>query len=87
MIIAMAAVMALNIGKIILNRGRASSMTNKTITIPFSDEQLDEYLNTLEDDKSKIFYKINYKKSQYKGSRLLNYIYNSSLTCDLINFD
>lgn len=47
--------------------------------LPFTEEQLDKYL----DDMDKHSFYIEFSDCKLKGNKLLNYIYNSGMECDL----
>lgn len=50
-----------------------------TISIPLSEEELDEYFDEIEDCS----FLIDFDKCQYTGKKMLNYIYNSGMFCEL----
>ena len=54
-------------------------------TIPFSEEDLDKYLENIKDYD----FIIDVHNSKYKNKQLLNYIYNCEMNCDfeIINYD
>lgn len=49
------------------------------IKIPFTEEQLDDYFDTID----QYFFIVSLSESEYAGKALLNYIYNTSMKCDI----
>ena len=49
------------------------------IKIPFTEEELDKYFDAIED----YIFIVNVDESEYQGKALLNYIYNTSMQCDM----
>ena len=54
-------------------------MEKMNIKIPFTEEELDKYFDTIED----YYFIISLKNSEYKDNKILNYIYNTGMTCDI----
>lgn len=49
------------------------------VTLPFTEEQLDDYFDTID----QYYFLVNLSESEYGGKALLNYIYNTSMECDI----
>ena len=58
-------------------QGRKLKVINTSL--PFSDEQLDEYFNNMDD----YYFIIDINKSNLNTNQLINYIYNSDMKCDI----
>lgn len=48
-------------------------------TIPLSENQLDEYFDSIED----FYFEIDLDKSEYEGKTFINYLYNAGMNCDV----
>lgn len=64
---------------------RNNKMEEIQVSLPFSDEELDKYFDNIES----YYFLIDLKNSSYKNSKILTYIYNSGMNCDILldNFD
>lgn len=49
------------------------------ISLPFTEEQLDDYFDTID----QYYFIVSLSESQYCGKALLNYIYNTGMKCDI----
>ena len=54
-------------------------MNTIKIKIPFTEEQLDDYFDTID----QYYFIVSLSESEYTGKALLNYIYNTSMKCDI----